>query len=96
MKLNVDVPACDFYVLKVVHSMRADSEGLSGNMFRMDVLTSAGLKLMCVLSSHSTITFSGTYVKELVHGDFDRTRPSLSTMLDCDTDILALDVEEVS
>ena len=31
-----------FYVLKVVHSMRADSEGLSGNMFRMDVLTSAG------------------------------------------------------
>ena len=47
----------DFYVLKVVHSMRADSEGLSGNMFRMDVLTSAGLKLMCVLSLHSTITF---------------------------------------
>ena len=39
---------------------------------------------------------SGTYVKELVHGDFDRTRPSLSTILECDTDILALDVEEVS
>ena len=39
---------------------------------------------------------SGTYVKELVHGDFDRTRPSLSTILDCDTDILALDVEEAS
>jgi len=58
--------------------MRADSSGLSGNMFRLDVLTSAG-----------------TYVKELVHGDFDRTRPSLSTMLECDTDILALDVEEV-
>ena len=57
MKLKVNVPSCDFYVLKVVHSMRADSEGLSGNMFRMDVLTSAGLKLMCVLSSHSTITF---------------------------------------
>jgi len=65
-------------IFKVVHSMRVDCEGLSGNMFRMDVLTSAG-----------------TYVKELVHGDFDRTRPSLSTMLECDTDILALDVEEV-
>ena len=35
-------------------------------------------------------------MKELVHGDFDRTRPSLSTLLDCDTDILALDVEEAS
>ena len=35
-------------------------------------------------------------MKELVHGDFDRTRPSLSTMLECDTDILALDVEEAS
>ena len=31
------------YIFKVVHSMRADCEGLSGNMFRMDVLTSAGL-----------------------------------------------------
>ena len=29
--------------------MRADSEGLSGNMFRMDVLTSAGLKLCVVV-----------------------------------------------
>lgn len=63
---------------KVVHSMKAESEGLSGNMFKLDVLTSAG-----------------AYVKELVHGDFKRTRPSLSTWLETDTDILALDVEEV-
>ena len=34
-------------------------------------------------------------MKELVHGDFKRTRPSLSTWLEADTDILALDVEEV-
>jgi len=58
--------------------MKAESEGLSGNMFKLDVLTSAG-----------------AYVKELVHGDFKRTRPSLSTWLETDTDILALDVEEV-
>ena len=76
--------------------MRADSDGLSGNMFRMDVLTSAGLKLTCCIHDPKFLFLSGTYVKELVHGDFDRTRPSLSTMLECDTDILALDVEEVS
>ena len=35
-------------------------------------------------------------MKELVHGDFKRTRPSLSTWLETDTDILALDVEEVT
>ena len=35
-------------------------------------------------------------MKELVHGDFKRTRPSLSTWLEADTDILALDVEEVN
>ena len=27
---------------QVVHSMKAESEGLSGNMFKLDVLTSAG------------------------------------------------------
>lgn len=63
---------------KVVLGMKADRGELGGNMFTLDVLTSAG-----------------TYVKELVHGDFARTNPSLSTLLGVPTDILALDVEEV-
>ena len=37
-------------------------------------------------------TEAGTYIKELVHGDFGRTRPSLSSILGCNIDILALDV----
>jgi len=41
------------------------------------------------------VTSAGTYVKELVHGDFNRTKPNLGTLLGCATDILALDVEEV-
>ena len=38
-------------------------------------------------------TQAGTYVKEFVHGDFGRTSPSLCSILNCDVDILALDVE---
>jgi len=40
-------------------------------------------------------TSAGTYVKEFVHGDFNRTKPNVASLLGCDTDILALDVEEV-
>jgi len=38
-------------------------------------------------------TQAGTYVKEFVHGDLGRTKPSLSQLLGEDVDILALDVE---
>jgi len=41
------------------------------------------------------VTSAGTYVKEFVHGDFNRTKPNIGTLLGCATDILALDVEEV-
>lgn len=43
-------------------------------------------------------TQAGTYVKEFVHGDFGRTRPSLSDLLGVkcgEVDILELDVEGV-
>jgi len=43
----------------------------------------------------SVISGAGAYIKELVHGDFGRTSPSLRTILGLETDILALDVEEV-
>ncbi|ODM98233.1 putative tRNA pseudouridine synthase Pus10 [Orchesella cincta] len=40
-------------------------------------------------------TQAGTYVKEFVHGDFGRTRPSVAEILECDADIVSLDVESV-
>jgi tRNA pseudouridine(54/55) synthase len=40
-------------------------------------------------------TSAGTYVKEFVHGDLGRTVPSVSTLLDCNTDILELDCEGI-
>lgn len=41
-------------------------------------------------------TQAGTYVKEFVHGDFGRTKPSLSSILGVDVDIIALDVTAIS
>ena len=38
-------------------------------------------------------TQAGTYVKEFVHGDFGRTSPNMCSILNCDVDIIALDVE---
>jgi tRNA pseudouridine synthase 10 len=41
------------------------------------------------------ITSAGTYVKEFIHGDFGRTKPSFRDLLgggDIRTDILQLDV----
>lgn len=42
-------------------------------------------------------TQAGTYIKEFVHGDFGRTKPSLRDILgqDYEVDILELDVENV-
>jgi tRNA U54 and U55 pseudouridine synthase Pus10 len=40
-------------------------------------------------------TSAGTYVKEFVHGDFGRTRPSVGELLGCEADILELDVTDV-
>ena len=40
-------------------------------------------------------TQAGTYIKEFVHGDFQRTVPNLRTILGCDIDIAALDVEVI-
>uniref|UniRef100_H2YW73 tRNA pseudouridine(55) synthase n=1 Tax=Ciona savignyi TaxID=51511 RepID=H2YW73_CIOSA len=40
-------------------------------------------------------TQAGTYVKEFVHGDFGRTKPSLRDFVGAEVDILSLDVESV-
>lgn len=41
-------------------------------------------------------TQAGTYVKEFVHGDFGRTKPSLCDFLDTEVDIVALDVTGIN
>lgn len=41
-------------------------------------------------------TQAGTYVKEFVHGDFGRTKPSLGDILEAEFDIVALDVTAIN
>lgn len=41
------------------------------------------------------ITQAGTYVKELVHGEFGRTEPSISSFIGMEIDIAALDVMNI-
>ena len=41
------------------------------------------------------IASAGTYIKEFVHSDLMRTDPSVKTILDCDVDILQLDVRDL-
>jgi len=43
-------------------------------------------------------TQAGTYVKEFIHGDFGRTRPSVADLMGLpqgEVDIIELDVEEI-
>lgn len=40
-------------------------------------------------------TGAGTYIKEFVHGDGERTLPNVGTLLQCKADILSLDVLEI-
>ncbi|XP_020710993.2 tRNA pseudouridine synthase Pus10 [Athalia rosae] len=41
-------------------------------------------------------TQAGTYVKEFVHGDFGRTKPSICEILQIEVDIVALDVTSIN
>lgn len=41
------------------------------------------------------MTQAGTYVKEFVHGDFERTVPNIGLITGSECDILALDVLDI-
>lgn len=41
------------------------------------------------------VTQAGTYVKELVHGEFGRTEPSISSLINMEIDIASLDVMNI-
>ena len=41
------------------------------------------------------ISSAGTYIKEFVHSDLMRTEPSIKSLLNCDVDILQLDVRDL-
>ena len=38
---------------------------------------------------------AGTYIKEFINGDFGRTWPNLGSLLNCECDILQLDVKDI-
>jgi tRNA pseudouridine synthase 10 len=52
-------------------------------------LKSDNIILLQVLAS------AGTYIKELVHGDLERTQPNIGIILGKELDILQLDVTQV-
>lgn len=41
------------------------------------------------------VTQAGAYIKELIHGEFGRTSPSISTVIGQSIDIVALDVNAI-
>ncbi|CDF37777.1 unnamed protein product [Chondrus crispus] len=41
------------------------------------------------------VAAAGTYIKEFVHGDHGRTLPNVAQLLDCDADIVQLDVTDI-
>ena len=41
------------------------------------------------------ISSAGTYIKEFINGDFGRTFPNLGSLLNCECDILQLDVKDI-
>lgn len=43
----------------------------------------------------NVLASAGTYIKEFIHSDLGRTEPSLCSLLDCDCDILQLDVMNI-
>lgn len=83
---------------KVVHSMRA--ERINPHYMTLHLITSAGTCGAAARMNAARVganrragpSLPGTYVKEFVHGDLGRTRPSLGELLGCDVDILQLDV----
>lgn len=38
------------------------------------------------------LSAAGTYIKEFIHGDLERTKTNLGELLDCECDIFQLDV----
>mmetsp|Transcript_3199 Transcript_3199/g.11582 ORF Transcript_3199/g.11582 Transcript_3199/m.11582 type:complete len:335 (-) Transcript_3199:1688-2692(-) len=68
------------------------------NCVRIKTIISAKIERVEGQSQYAILrvcTEAGTYVKEWVHGDRGRTRPSLGELLNCEADILQLDVEKV-
>lgn len=64
-------------------------------------MTNLPLRAYCNISGNPKIvvidivTQAGAYIKELIHGEFGRTQPSISTILGQKIDIVALDVNAV-
>ena len=61
--------------------------------------TIINLKVLQKINDHfiilEIIASAGTYIKEFIHSDLGRTNPSLKKILNCNCDILQLDVSEI-
>lgn len=68
------------------------------NCIRMRSIVNAKIERVRGQSNYAILhvcTQAGTYIKEWVHGDRGRTQPSLGALLECEADILQLDVAKV-
>lgn len=80
-----DVEIDQMTPLRVLHRrtlMSRDKVMYRCNLVRLNKYTG----LLILLAS------AGTYIKEFVHGDLNRTKPNLGTILKCKADIIQLDV----
>lgn len=96
-KLNSCAPfeVAQYTPLRVLH--RRANMVRSRTIHTMEAsATKVGVDNGCSFFTVTLSTQAGTYVKEIVHGDFGRTSPCLRTILENDTvDILALDVMDI-
>lgn len=51
--------------------------------------------MLILMSVSETFLDKQSYIKEFIHGDMGRTHPNLGSLLDCDADILQLDVTNI-
>ncbi|KAF5201374.1 Pseudouridine synthase family protein [Thalictrum thalictroides] len=86
-------------VLKVLFLIFEAVVGLRSNMsktFGMGVGDNDNVNLYAeLLGSNYPSLHAGTYIKEFVHGDLGRTKPSIGSILGCRAEILQLDVTDV-
>ena len=67
---------------KIIHKLRAHK--INERFLILYVLAAAG--------TYIYIDLFFSYIKEFVHSDLERTRPSVCDLLSCDCDIYQLDV----
>ncbi|CAH0555777.1 unnamed protein product [Brassicogethes aeneus] len=76
--------------IRVLHRRNMDTR--TKNIYEMTAKPVQGHENLFELEM---VTQAGTYVKEFVHGDFERTTPNLGTIVGHACDIITLDVKKI-